>query len=185
MSESTEPAAKKIKTGFEGHTLNISEVVMKEDESKYFTDLIGASVSTMQGIGPKSTEVAEEMKLKTVEDLATFKYFLWARAIVTLAETETVGGRIDGSYLNINKMIDKNYETKSLKEMCDAPVSALQGVSDSCGALLATFHVKTVADLAVFKYCRYAEAIVLASKYGEEVGTEAERKTERMVKKLE
>ena len=64
-------------TGFEEHTLNISTAIMKDDEGKHFTDLVGGSVSTMQGIGPKATEVASALNLDTVEDLANYKYFKW------------------------------------------------------------------------------------------------------------
>jgi len=179
-----EPAAKKIKTGFEDHTLNISEAVMKGDEATSFAGLVGKSVSTMQGIGPKSTEVAEHLGLNTVQDLAEYKYWKWARAIKYLAETETEGGRLEGSMMNVDKMVDKAYETKSLKEILASPIAALQGLSDGAGALLGELKVKTVDDLAIFKYCRWAEAIVVASTQ-EEQGTEAERKAARMQKKLE
>ena len=172
-----------LQTGFEDHTLNISTAIMKDDEGKHFTDLVTAEVSTMQGIGPKATEVAAELKLNTIEDLAHYKYFKWARAIATLAETEVEGDRPDGSMMNINKMVDKIYERKSLKEIVEAPVAALQGVSDAAGSLLAELHVHTVGDLAAFKYCRYAEAIVQAAQY-EDVGTDAERKAERAAAKL-
>ena len=91
-----------IQTGFEDHTLNISTAIMKDDEGKHFTDLVTAEVSTMQGIGPKATEVAAELKLNTVEDLANYKFFKWARAIATLAETEVEGDRPEGSMINVN-----------------------------------------------------------------------------------
>jgi len=187
VEESTpteEPVAKKVKTGFEDHTLNISEAIMKGEEKESFKDLVGLSVSTMQGIGPKATELVEHLGLKTVQDLAEFKYFVWARAIKTLSETETEGGRLEGSLMNVDQMVDKAYETKTLKEIVAAPVAALQGVSEGCGTLFGDLGVKTVEDLASFKYCRWAEAIVVASKHGNE-GTEAERKVERMEKKLE
>jgi len=179
-----EPATKKVKTGFEDHTLNISEAIMKGDEKDSFQDLLGLSVSTMQGIGPKATEVAEHLGLKTVQDLAEYKYFLWARAIKTLSETETEGGRLEGSMMNVDKMVDKAYETKTLHQLVTAPVAALQGVSEAAGSLLEELGVNTVEDLASFKYCRWAEAIAVASQHENE-GTEADRKVERMEKKLE
>jgi len=184
MSESTEPVAKKIKTGYEEHILNISEAVMKGDEADHFKELLGKSVSTMQGIGTQATEVVEHLGLDTVQDLADYKYFKWARALSTLAETETEGGRLEGSMMNVDKMVTKEYETKSLKEIVDSPVAALQGLSDAAGVLLGDLHVKTVGELATFKYCRWAEAIVVASEHENE-GTEAERKVERAEKKLE
>ena len=51
-------------------------------------------------------------------------------------------------------------------------------------SLLAEMHVKTVADLAKFKYCQRAEAIVDIAKY-ESKKSATERKTEKMLKKLE
>lgn len=86
--------------------------------------------------------------------------------------------------MNVNKMVDKAYETKTLKEIVEAPAAALQGLSDAAGELLEDLGVKTVGDLATFKYCRWAEAIVVAAQY-EDVGTEAERKAARAEKALQ
>lgn len=63
--------------------------------------------------------------------------------------------------MNISKAVDKAYEGKSLKELADAPVSALQGLSEGDAKLLAeAFNVKTVKDLANLKYVKWAQAIV-------------------------
>lgn len=63
--------------------------------------------------------------------------------------------------MNINKAVDKAYESKSLKEIADAPVSALQGVSEGDAQLLEqAFKVRTVRDLAGLKYVKWAQAIV-------------------------
>jgi hypothetical protein len=63
--------------------------------------------------------------------------------------------------MNINKAVDKAYESKSLKEIADAPVDALQGVSAKDAALLReAFNIKTVRDLAELKYSKWARAIV-------------------------
>lgn len=181
----SEPEAKKQKTtGWEDHTLNISEAVMKADEGSFITTLAGANVEVLQGIGPKADAVLEALKVKTVEDLATYKYFLIARSIVTLAETETEGGRPDGSVMNLDKAVDKEFEPKSLKEIAEAPTSALQGLSEKARALFDELHVKTIKDLANFKYCKIAEALVEAAKF-EETKTSAERKAESLAKKLE
>jgi len=70
--------------------------------------------------------------------------------------------------MNVNKIVDKAYEQKSFKEIANAPVAALQGVSDSDGKLLQeAFNVKTVADLAKLKYVRWAQAICALAE-GEE-----------------
>lgn len=63
--------------------------------------------------------------------------------------------------MNINKAVDKAFEGKSLKELANAPVSALQGVSENdAKLLLEAFNVKTIGDLANLKYVKWAQAIV-------------------------
>ncbi len=63
--------------------------------------------------------------------------------------------------MNINNAVDKAYETQTLKQIADAPVDALQGVSEADAALLKqAFNVKTVRDLAELKYVKWAQAIV-------------------------
>jgi hypothetical protein len=63
--------------------------------------------------------------------------------------------------MNINNALDKAWETKPLKEIADAPVDVLQGISERTGAMLKdVFHIKTVRDLASWKYARWARAIV-------------------------
>ena len=62
---------------------------------------------------------------------------------------------------NLDAVLDKAYESSTLAELVDAPVSALAGVSDSDADLLAqAFNIKTVGDLAGNKYFRAATAIV-------------------------
>ncbi len=63
--------------------------------------------------------------------------------------------------MNINFALDKAYETKPLQELVNAPVAALQGVSEGDAELLKkAFNVKTIKDLANLKYIKWAQAIV-------------------------
>eukprot|EP00961_Rhodomonas_salina_P247213 3339946-Rhodomonas_salina.6 len=181
-----EPPAKKAKTtGWEEHALNCSEALMKADEAKHFADMMEAPVSTLQGIGEKSSEVLEVLRIETVKDLANYEYFHIARALATLAETETEGGRLDGSVMNVDKAVDKEWETKTLKEIVDAPLSALEGLSEKASDLLKELGVTTVGQLATFKYCRWAESMVLLGSKYENTKTAKERKQEVALKKLE
>lgn len=67
--------------------------------------------------------------------------------------------------MNINKALDKAYETKSLKEILKAPVDALQGVSEKDAELLySAFKIKTVEDLANNKFFKWARAIQLLAE---------------------
>nr|WP_320025817.1 hypothetical protein [uncultured Acetobacterium sp.] len=62
--------------------------------------------------------------------------------------------------MNINKALDKAFESKTLKEILDAPVSALAGVSENDGKLLEeAFGIKTVGDLGKNKYFLWAQSI--------------------------
>ncbi len=62
---------------------------------------------------------------------------------------------------DLNKLLDKAYEGKDLKELVDAPVSALSGVSESDGELLQkAFNIKTVGDLGRNKHFRAAAALL-------------------------
>jgi len=64
----------------------------------------------------------------------------------------------------LDKALDKAYESKSLEEILDAPVSALAGVSDGDAEKLdAAFGIKTVRDLGSNKYFTAAAALVALS----------------------
>jgi len=67
--------------------------------------------------------------------------------------------------MNINKAVDKSYEVKTLKELADSPVSALQGLSEGdAKLLLEAFNIKTIRDLANLKFVKWAQAIVTLSE---------------------
>ena len=70
--------------------------------------------------------------------------------------------------MNINHCVDKAYEKMTLKEIANAPVDAIQGISERQANLLnEAFKVKTVADLAKLKYVKWAQAICALAE-GEE-----------------
>ena len=60
----------------------------------------------------------------------------------------------------IDDKVDKAYEGKSLSEIADAPVDALQGVSEGDAKHLKdAFNIKTVRDLGTNKYFLWAQSI--------------------------
>ncbi len=62
---------------------------------------------------------------------------------------------------DLDKILDKAYEEKSLTELVDAPVDALSGVSEGDAQhLKEAFNIKTVGDLGRNKYFRAAAALV-------------------------
>jgi hypothetical protein len=63
---------------------------------------------------------------------------------------------------DLAKLLDKEWENKSLEEVLKAPVSALAGVSEGdAKALKQAFNVKSVGDLGKNKYFRAAQALAL------------------------
>ena len=70
--------------------------------------------------------------------------------------------------MNINKYLDKAFEKANLKDLPNAPVDAIAGVSAGDAELLQkAFNVKTIADLANLKYVKWAKAICTLAE-GEE-----------------
>jgi len=62
---------------------------------------------------------------------------------------------------DLDKILDKAYESSSLAEILAAPVSAIAGISDADAELLGkAFGIKTVADLGTNKYFASARALV-------------------------
>jgi hypothetical protein len=62
---------------------------------------------------------------------------------------------------DLDKILDKAYEEKSLTELVNAPVGALSGVSEGDAKLLQeAFNIKTVGDLGRNKFFRAAAALV-------------------------
>ncbi len=63
--------------------------------------------------------------------------------------------------MNINRALMKDSEGLTFKELVNAPVTVIAGVTDSDAEHLnAAFGVKTVKDLANLKYILWAQAIV-------------------------
>jgi len=60
----------------------------------------------------------------------------------------------------LSEKFDKSFEDKSLEELAQAPVSALQGVSDSdAQKLQEALNIRTVKDLGTNKFFLWAQAV--------------------------
>jgi hypothetical protein len=81
--------------------------------------------------------------------------------------------------MDINKMLDRAYEGKSFKEIADAPVDALHGVSKKdAEALAQAFGIKTVRDLGKSKFFRWAQAI---ATFADDQETPKEKAEEKLI----
>ncbi|RTL70774.1 MAG: hypothetical protein EKK42_01400 [Pseudonocardiaceae bacterium] len=57
------------------------------------------------------------------------------------------------------KLVDKAWEDKSAAEILAAPPSALEGLTPKHDEQLAAFGIKTIQDLANWKYAKRAAAL--------------------------
>jgi hypothetical protein len=61
---------------------------------------------------------------------------------------------------NLVKLVDKEYQDKSLAELVDAPVAALAGVSERAAThLKEALGIKTIGELGRSQYFRTAQAL--------------------------
>jgi hypothetical protein len=69
--------------------------------------------------------------------------------------------------IELGKKLDKDYEGKSLKEILDAPPSALAGLTEKHAEILAGMGIKTVRDLGNNKYFAVASVLVALSNHAD------------------
>lgn len=62
--------------------------------------------------------------------------------------------------ISLAKKLDKAYENLSVKEILDAPPSALAGLTEKHDEIFAQAGIKTVRDLGSNKYIAFAHALV-------------------------
>lgn len=73
---------------------------------------------------------------------------------------DEVGDVADTSF-NIKGMVDKAFEDKPLREVAEAPVSAIKGISAGDAELLdKLFQIKTIRDFSNHEFVKYARNIV-------------------------
>ncbi|MFL6657559.1 MAG: hypothetical protein ACJ8GW_05775 [Massilia sp.] len=68
--------------------------------------------------------------------------------------------------MNINTIVDAEFAGKCFRDICNAPLSALRGVSaKDAKAMHQAFGVNTIGELADLKFVKWASAIrILASE---------------------
>ena len=177
------PDSKKVKTGWEDYTMNLSKGLNSNEMGQHLSYLIDAPVTVLAGIGMHNGLIFKNMGCETIKQLAEYKYFHLARALVTMAEMEEAGKRPKDSVLNVDKALVQEYESKSFGEIIEAPIHALEGLANIAESQFQAIGVHSVKDLANLKYCRQAEAIVQTAQY-EHLLDNTERKVERELNRL-
>jgi hypothetical protein len=80
--------------------------------------------------------------------------------------------------MNIDTIVDKEYLGKCFKDLADAPISALRGVSEKDAAALGkAFGVSTVRQFASLNFVRWAQAICTLADEEQMAPAEAAKET--------
>ena len=68
--------------------------------------------------------------------------------------------------MNINTIVDSQYADKCFRDICNAPLSAMRGVSPKdAKALHQAFNISTIGELAELKFVKWATALkILAAE---------------------
>lgn len=80
--------------------------------------------------------------------------------------------------MNIDTVVDQEYAGKSFRELADAPVSALKGLSaNDAKALAKAFNVTTVRQLAGLDFVKWAQAITTLADHEQPQPAELAKET--------
>ena len=102
--------------------------------------------------------------------LALSRLAVLRSSFLSLTSKYSVSARAQAG-INFNSALDKEHETKTLEEIVELPVSALQGLTDKHGTFLSeTFKINSIKDLAKWQPFQVAKTIVSATKYCEGEG---------------
>jgi len=149
-------------------TLNIQDALSKEYEKSPFREIVKAPLTCFRGLGKKRCAILAKTGPKTVSDLASWKYAKVAASLCELAPLQQ-DGILDVSHeklcMNINKILDQEWEGYSFPELLDAPISALSGLTETHDKHMKALGLKCIRDLGTWKYYAWARSICILGEY--------------------
>lgn len=145
--------------------MNINKAVVKEFEGKTLKEICDSPVHAVQGIAEASDACLAALNLKTVRDLGTWRFYLLARAIVTLADKEDLAHPPASHVMNIREALDREHERRPLKQVLDLPPAAFNMFPEEANALLGDLKISTIRQLGMRKTFAWANAMVELEKY--------------------
>lgn len=134
-----------------------SAIIDQSQAHLSFRELAAAPLGSLAGLSQtEGRQLMDALDVRTVTEFATSRYVMWAQAIVTLAKLDKTGQPVPG----LAGALDPSWQTKPVRNLPAASVSALAGVSDKEAKILAEiFGIKTIADLAGNVHVRKAQVI--------------------------
>jgi hypothetical protein len=155
------------------YTFNVNNILDKEHENKSLKDILSLPPSALQGLTPKSDETLDKFKIKTIQDLGTWKAHHLAQATVGLAMYEEdptedgKKGRKSEAISNLFGAFDKEYRPLSLKLLCKTPPHSIKGLAPWVDQefLSLSPKLKTIEAFAAWKYPLVAAHLCTLASY--------------------
>lgn len=131
--------------------------------NKSFGELASAPPGILAGMThTQGAKLIGALGVKTIADVASSKYVLWAQSITHLSRYE----RVDGFNPCLSSILDAKWEKKSLRQLTKAPPSIFTGMTDDDAAMLEeAIGVRTVEELATNRFILLAQVIAHLAKY--------------------
>jgi len=146
------------------YAMNMDLALVKPSEGKSLKEVLDGPVSSIQGLSEVADAAFAEAGVKTVRDLGNWRFYLLARALVTMSEKEDTTS--SGSHhMNVREALDKEHETKSLKQVLHLQPSAMNMFPEKVDAILKKINVTTIQGLGSRKTFAWANAMVELEKY--------------------
>jgi hypothetical protein len=141
--------------------------------SRSFREIAAASPAVLGGLTSISaSKLMEALDVRTVEELATSKYVLWAQSITHLSrweKVETIAGPVFNP--SLATILDSRWEKKRLRDIVKAPPSVLAGLTPKSAKLLdEALGIRTIEALAASRVILLAQAIAQLAKHEDATG---------------
>jgi len=162
----------------EGYLMNVNGALVEAHQGTQLRKLVNLPVTVLKAISKEQAKVlSENFEVRTVRDLANWKFYQIANSMLTLAEVEEKSGRQDTSLQNMNNAVDKQFEKKSITSIMEQKVEVLQGVGKFLQVQMSKkIGITTMKELANFKPAKHAAALVALADY-ETAGFESKTTT--------
>lgn len=134
---------------------------MEEHLKKRYTafpiaEVVQAPLDALQGIEEDSSkEFRRLFHVETIEDLANFKYCLWAAQIIQWNDWG-----LSDLPDNVKENLDSAFQRQTPSELLQQKITAFSNIGEAEAQFLSRFYVETVEDLAYMLYFNWAQQIV-------------------------
>ncbi|KAA8495396.1 hypothetical protein FVE85_1551 [Porphyridium purpureum] len=152
----------------ENDRANLAAGVKKKWADKTLRELCRCPLAALSGVPQSVENYFRDQQVRTVEELAAWKYAEIASGLVLLSKFEKprhIGTIYTG--FNFYKALDKEVQSLPLAQIIEKPPDFLHGISGAAAMDLHRIGIATLKDLAYYKPYLCAKGIVRMAKYEE------------------